>query len=161
MNESERRRLFGEWMASHRGLLYKVVQAYAFTAADREDLFQEIASQLWSSIPGFAGRAKASTFIYRVALFSAITWSRKERRHRVGRQPFEDPGLAAPIPDPRLAWLYGQIGELAPVDRSLLLLLLDGLSYREMAEVVGISESHVGVRIHRIKKRLADRAQEG
>lgn len=161
MNESEQRRLFGEWLADHRGLLYKVVHSYAFTVADREDLFQEIASQVWSSIPGFKGQSKASTWIYRVALFSAITWSRKERRHRVGSQPLEEAEQAMPAPDPRLAWLYRQIGELAPVDRSLLLLLLDGFSYREMASIVGISEDHVGVKIHRIKKRLADRVREG
>jgi RNA polymerase sigma-70 factor (ECF subfamily) len=161
MNQTEQRRIFGEWLDRHRGLLFKVVHAYSFTPHDRDDLFQEIAAQLWTSIPSFQGDSKASTWIYRVALFAAITWVRRERRHRDGHEaPDASEPLVAPVGDPRVAWLYREIGRLDPIDRSLILLLLEGFSYQEMAGFLGISESNVGVRIHRIKRRLGNRVRE-
>lgn len=157
MTEREQKRIFEQWLGEHRGIFFKIVRAYAFTPADQDDLFQEISLQVWKSIPDFRGEAKASTWIYRVALYAALAWTRREKR-----QPMTQP-LAAleerltiraePI-DERLEWLYAQIAGLEPVDRSLCLLLLDGFSYKEMAEMVGISESNVGVKIHRIKQRL-------
>ncbi len=157
MTEREQRRIFEQWLGEHRGIFFKIVRAYAFTPADQDDLFQEISLQVWKSIPDFRGESKASTWIYRVALYAALAWTRREKR-----QPATQPLAAVeytltiraePI-DERLDWLYDQIAGLEPVDRSLCLLLLDGFSYREMAEMVGISESNVGVKIHRIKQKL-------
>jgi RNA polymerase sigma-70 factor (ECF subfamily) len=164
MNEEERHRTFDEWLARHRGLLFKVVNAYAFSPPDKEDLFQEVATQVWRSIPTFKGDSKVSTWLYRVAIFSAITWSRRESRHRVGREALDGvedvpqgPGLH---PGDRASWLYDQIRRLDPIERSLMLLLLEGFTYEEMAGVLGISEGNVGVKVHRIKKRLASRARK-
>jgi RNA polymerase sigma-70 factor, ECF subfamily len=165
MRESERRRVFDEWTRAHRGLLLKVVRMYAFTPEDQDDLFQEIALQLWHSVPKHRGESAQTTWIYRVALYTALGWTRKERRHRTGHLPLDavDPALHA-IPerrDERLEWLYGRIAELHEADRSLMLLLLEGFGYREMAEILGISESNVGVKISRIKRRFAILATEG
>jgi RNA polymerase sigma-70 factor, ECF subfamily len=158
MRFSEQKAIFDLWLSTYKGVLFKVVRAYAFTRHDQEDLFQEIATQMWISVPGFEGNSAPSTWIYRVALNTAISWSRKEIRRRDKTNAF-DGAEAALQPagseiDPRLEWLYEQIAQLSELDRSLTLLLLDGFSYKEMADVLGISETNVGVRIHRIKAHL-------
>jgi len=157
--ESERDRTFRDWLHGHRGILLKVVQAWAFTQADREDLFQEIALQVWCSVDAFRGESAVATWLYRVALNTAIAWNRKEKRHQHGKEPLEAANAlletASPRRNPRLDWLYAQIAQLDEVDRSLALLMLDGFSYREMAGILGITENHVGVKISRIKMALA------
>ena len=164
MHDAQRDRIFGEWLASHKGILFKVVNAYAFEHADREDLFQEIALQVWRSVGTYRGDSSVPTWMYRVALNTAIAWNRKEVRHQRGKQPFEMvEGLLTATPDgpdPRVEWLYQQIGQLKDVDRSVALLLLDGFSYKEIAGIVGLTESNVGVKINRIKSSLAGRRME-
>lgn len=160
--ESERNRVFNEWLGSHKGILFKVVHAYAFDDADRQDLFQEVAVQVWRSVDAFRGESSVPTWLYRVALNTAIAWNRRESRHQRGKQPLEViEGVltteSADGRDPRLDWLYRQIAQLKDVDRSVALLLLDGFSYREIAAIVGIRESNVGVKINRIKSALAGR----
>ena len=164
MNRSEQQRVFDQWLGRHRGLLFKVVRAHAFTPQDRDDLFQEIAAQVWQSIPNFRAESAETTWIYRVALHCAMAWARKERRHRA-RQRDLDEGKPALVEttagrDRRLDWLYDQIAQLGDIDRALTLLLLDGFSYQEIAATLGLSESNVGVKIHRIKAHLAERSRE-
>jgi RNA polymerase sigma-70 factor (ECF subfamily) len=164
MDRTRRQRVFDDWVSTHTGLLFRIVRAYAFTAHDREDLLQDIALQLWHSIPRFRGESKVTTWIYRVALRSAMAWSQRERAHRESSEPLLEPGLvrATPPPDehPHLEWIYRQIEKLDPVDRSLILLHLDGLAYREIAETLGISEGNVGVKLSRIKQAWASESPE-
>ena len=164
MQDEDQRRVFDQWLQSHRGLLFKVVRAYAFTPPDQEDLFQEIATQVWRSVPNFRGDAAVSTWIYRVALNAAVAWTRKERKHRAGKESVDGVDFAilqaSPETDLRVDWLYAQIRQLNEVDRSLTLLLLDGFSYKEMAEMLGITESYVGVKISRIKAYLTGKSKE-
>ncbi len=158
MTEAERDHIFGEWLEAHKAILFKVARAYGTTHSDREDLFQEIALQLWHSVEAFRGDAAVTTWIYRVALNTALAWTRRERKHGVGRQDFEASTalLVAPMDrDPRLEWIYQRIAELEEVNRSLALLMLDGFSYRDMSQILGLSESHVGVKINRIKAALS------
>jgi RNA polymerase sigma-70 factor, ECF subfamily len=164
MRESKQKRIFDDWLAQHRGLLFKVVRAYAVEPADRDDLFQEIAVQVWKSVPNFRRESKVSTWLYRVALQTAWAWTRRERKHRTGREEL-DPARTvlreeAAESDPRLDWLYAEINRFDTVDRSLCLLLLDGYSYREIAELLGISVNHVGVKIHRLKQQLITRSEK-
>lgn len=163
MKESKQRIIFDEWISDHRGLLFKVIRAYARHRADEEDLFQDICFQLYRSIPNFQGKSAVSTWMYRIALNTAIKWSTKERKHVDGHQDIEKAyhllEAKADIQDEKLKWLYQQIQKLDEVDRSLSLLLLEGYSYREMAEILGISESNIGVKIHRIKKQLVSNAK--
>ena len=165
MHDSERDRIFGEWLAGHKGILFKVVHAYAFEHADRQDLFQEISIQIWRSVDAFRGDSSVPTWMYRVALNTAIAWTRKEGRHQRGKEPFEGAdGLLTTLSpderDPRVDWLYQQIAQLKDVDRSVALLLLDGFTYKEIAAIVGLSESNVGVKINRIKSALAGKRME-
>ena len=162
--KGDKQHIFDSWMAKHQGLLFKVVHAYAFTAEDREDLFQEICIQLWHSIPRYKGESAESTWVFRVALYAALAWTRKEKGYRkrnVAMESNQDLLLMVARPvDSRLAWLYEQIARLEPVDRSLMLLQLEGFTYKEMASMLGISESHVGVKINRIKKSLSNTVKE-
>lgn len=164
MNKDEQKRIFDDWLKNHKGLFFKVVRAYAKDPDDQDDLFQEISIQVWHSIPKFKGESVAATWIYRVALYSAIAWSRRQKKHKNGKRPIDEVEHAlietAKFEDSRLEWLYDQIAKLNEVDRSLTLLLLDGYSYKEMSAIIGISESNVGVKINRIKKRLINESKD-
>lgn len=165
MVESEQKRIFDEWLDRHKGLFFKVVRAYAFTPQDQDDLFQEIAIQVWDSVPNFRGESSTATWIYRVALYTAMSWARQEIKREDGKRPLagiEHTLIATTTKiDDRLIWLYDEIAQLNEVDRSLTLLLLDGYSYKEMAAILGISTSNVGVKINRIKKHLTRKSKEG
>ena len=164
MKPNEQQRIFEEWLAEHRGLLFKVVRAYAFNPHDQDDLFQEMTTQVWNSIPRYRGDSAVSTWIYRVAFYSAIGWSKKEKRHRDKHQAIqpEDRLLCqrANPENPQLEWLYEQISQLNEIDRSLTLLMLDGFSYREIGDTMGISQNHVGVKLNRIKNRLTQKSDK-
>ena len=158
MRFAEHKSVFDSWLSLYKGVLFKVVRAYAFTRQDQEDLFQELATQVWLSIPAFKGNSAPSTWIYRVALNTALSWRRRERRHGQGRQDIEAATgllIAPPGRDPRLDWIYERIAELDEANRSLALLMLDGFSYREMSQILSLGESNVGTRINRIKAVLA------
>jgi RNA polymerase sigma-70 factor, ECF subfamily len=165
MHDTERDRIFAEWLAGHKGILFKVVHTYAFEHADRQDLFQEVAVQLWRSVDAFRGESSVPTWMYRVALNTAIAWTRQHDRHQRGKQSLDVvEGLlttsSSDAPDPRVEWLYQQIAQLNDVDRSVALLLLDGFSYKEISAIVGITVSNVGVKINRIKLALAGKHAE-
>lgn len=164
MTEAQQLEIFKEWLHQHKTLLFKVVRAYAFTETDRDDLFQEISIQVWRSVPNFREESAVSTWIYRVALNTAIRWNRDEQKHYEGRQPFENVEHLLQKNkrqrDERLDWLFEEIGKLDKIDRSLCLLMLEGFTYREMSDILGITESNVGVKIHRIKKHLIEQSEE-
>jgi RNA polymerase sigma-70 factor (ECF subfamily) len=155
--------LFRSWLTEHGGAILKVARAYTLTTEDCQDLVQEILLQAWRSLPQFQGRAGASTWLYRVALNTALGWHRKERRRR-GRQrsilEMDDPGATGPDGAQQAARrevverLYAAIRQLPGADAALVLLYLDDLSYRQIAEILGISETNVGVKLNRAKKAL-------
>lgn len=163
MKESEQRKIFKEWLDGYRALLFKVLKAYAFTSDDQDDLFQDICLQMYRSIPNFKGASAVSTWLYRIALNTAIKWSTREKKHTDRHDEIESMVHALESQDEpkdeRVAWLYKEIQQFNEIDRSLTLLLLDGYSYKEMAEIMGISESNIGVKIHRIKKQLIENSK--
>ncbi len=165
MIATERETLFRQWIEEYVRIIFKVVRAYAVEPSDQDDLFQEIALQLWASLPSFQGHSKPSTWIYKVALNTALVWRRKEGKHQRGREAFEvleevpmDGLTPVRVTEERekLAWLYQELHGLDKADRSLALLYLDDMSYHDIAEILGISESNVGVRLNRLKKQLAE-----
>lgn len=162
MTENERDRIFQDWLQRYKALIFKIVRAYTKDVMDRDDLFQEITIQLWRSVPGFRGESAVTTWIYRISLNTAITWTRKEKKHRHAEnldhvQPVLEENTA--LIDDRLAWLYDEIQKLDVIDRSIALLLLENFSYKEMADMLGITQSHVGVKINRIKKHLISKSK--
>ena len=157
--------IFRRWLADHNGLMWKVVRAFTVTPEDAEDLLQEIALQLWMSLGAFRGEAKESTWIYRVAFNTALVWKRVEKRRHVKHEKFFELNVApessaahsAPTRDEEMVQqLYAAIHQLPKLDASLALMHLDGLSYHEMSEVLGITENNVGVKLNRIRKQLAE-----
>lgn len=159
MDIAEQQQRFTDWMREHGAIVHHVVNGFA-TGDDRNDLLQEVLLAVWKSIPAFRGQAKPTTYLYRVSHNAALLWIRTEKNYRRRVEQFgafaTEGFAAAPdsLADERLAKLYSAIHALKPIDRSLMLLSLDGLSYREIAEVLGLSESNVGVKLNRIKTQL-------
>ncbi len=151
---------FKEWVDEHLGLILRVVRAFAGTADDQDDLFQEILLQIWLSIPRFGGRAKVSTWLYKVAFNTALVWNRSEKTRRKHRDRLVTLAPQTQTNDSQqsqeiIGRLYEAIRKLQKVDASIVLMHLDGLAYGEMAEILGISENNVGVKLNRAKKQLA------
>lgn len=163
MTEDKQQQIFQKWLEQHRAVLFKVIRSYAFNTEDQNDLFQEVCFQVYRSVPNFRAESAVTTWLYRIALNTAITWSTRERKHVDGRMEIENMSnllkAGEYAADDRVSWLYEEIKKLHAIDRSLLLLLLDGYSYKEMAEMMGISESNIGVKIHRIKKQLVNNSK--
>src|SRR5262245_10736600 len=159
MNRWTRQAEFGTVIESHQRLIRRVCRTFARTPPDREDLFQEVVYRLWRAYPSFGGRSKITTWIYRIAVNTAVTQIRRERRTPSG------PSLQDLTPEPeaagasahveRTAILQHALEQLSPVDRALALLDLEDLSYLDMSEILGVSENAIGVRLNRIKERLA------
>lgn len=150
---------FAEIYRDHAGLVGRTARAFAPEPADRDELFQEILVALWQALPQFTAQAKLSTYVYRVSLNCALNWQRSRRRYRARLDGYQtlhaaSPDTTSPAEQARLSWLYACIHALPPVDRSLILLFLDQIPYTEIAEITGLSESNVGVRLHRIKQHL-------
>jgi len=163
LTSQEQEHIFRDWLEQYKGLFFKIVRTYTVTAMDMDDLFQEIVIQVWRSIPVWKKNCAVSTWIYRIAINTALSWTRKEKRRRqtedleTAQVLLMEPVLVA---DERLAWLYEEIHQMDVIDRSMALLLLEGFSYKEMAVIMGITESNVGVKINRIKKKLIVRSQK-
>jgi RNA polymerase sigma-70 factor (ECF subfamily) len=161
--------LFKSWLAEHGGAVLKVARAYTLTTEDCQDLVQEILLQVWRSLPRFQGRSSAFTWSYRVALNTALEWHRKEHRrqtHQRSMLRFEhlpDSGLDGArqaVEREIVDRLYAAIRQLQKTDRAIVLLYLDDLSYRQIAEVLGITENNVGVKLNRAKKALGELMKE-
>jgi len=155
---------FQRWLEEHRGIVVKVARSFTASSADAADLQQELLLQLWLSLPAYAGQAKPSTWIYRVCLNTALSWRRGTTRRERRIEPGADAAqVASPAATPAehagdrevLESLYAAIHALPDFDRALVLLLLDGQAYREIAEITGLTENHVGVALTRARKRLA------
>ncbi len=163
MLEDDQKSLFMNWLDEHGSSVMKVARAYTLTSEECQDLAQEILLQAWRSLPNFEGQASAATWFYRVALHTAMNWHRKDKPRRASQQPLlevqtlaSDGADSAELAQHRdtVEQLYKAIHQLPKSDAALVLLYLDELSYREMAEVLGISESNVGVKLNRAKKAL-------
>lgn len=143
----------------HAGILYKVCNMYLQEAEDKRDLFQEIVLQLWKAFPNFRQEAQPSTWMYRVALNTAISNFRKKSKGFFVTSLSE---AELQIPDPQqfsleddnIGILHRAIAQLSPIEKAIILLYLEEKTYEEIAEVIGISKSNVGVSLSRIKIKL-------
>ena len=142
----------------HRGIIKRVCSLYG-TDADRQDLFQEIVYQLWRSYASFKGHSKGSTWVYRVALNTALSCLRK-RYGRPDPVPLADAaGVAAHAVevDDRHKVVQDAIRDLNAVERAIVTLWLDDVAYKDIADILGISETNAGVKLNRIKRKLQQR----
>lgn len=155
MTEPTARESFSALIEQHRGIIIKICNSYCHNRHEREDLAQEISYQLWRSWKQYQPGYTFSTWMYRVALNVAISWYRKEKRSVPVVAMDEDMDMAdTDKGDPKeenIRLLQSFIRELKELDRALILLYLESKPYKEIAEILGISETNVATRISRIK----------
>lgn len=155
--------LFMTWLREHSASVMKVARAYTLTMDECQDLAQEILLQAWKSLSKFERKSAPATWFYRVALHTAMNWQRKDKPRRVKQRPLfefhsipqtEADGIEQAQHREFVDQLYEAIHRLPKGDAALVLLYLDEMSYREISEVLGISENHVGVKLNRAKQAL-------
>jgi RNA polymerase sigma-70 factor (ECF subfamily) len=144
---------------AHKGMIHKVCQVYCWNPGDREDLFQEIIIQLWKAWPGFRGESKFSTWLYRIALNTAISGLRKQKNHLVYMEPEKLPaGLNDETEneekEERLKQFYDALRQLSELERAIIMLYLDEKSYDEMEDILGINQNSLRVKMNRAKEKL-------
>lgn len=162
MPNSAHEERFVRLLDENRGILHKVARTYAWNEADRQELMQEMALQLWRSFDRYDERYPFSTWMYRVALNVAISFVRTETRRMRSIVPtgesvpsiLERTAAPEPAPDDDLRLLDEFVRRLDDLDRALVLLYLDGYSHAAIGGILGISETNVGTKIGRIKQRI-------
>ncbi|KPK87210.1 MAG: RNA polymerase subunit sigma-70 [Bacteroides sp. SM23_62_1] len=159
MIENGLKKRFLELVNQHKVIIHKISRIYGDTPEDREDLFQEILLNLWKGYPSFRGESKFSTWLYRITLNTCITLYRKKSRspktdsisdqHRVIPDDINIVGNGE-----ELRLLYSAIDKLDKLEKAIIILYLEEKSYEEIAEIVGITPNHTGVKISRIREKL-------
>jgi RNA polymerase sigma-70 factor (ECF subfamily) len=158
--QAEKSDIFLSVIETHKGIIYKVANAYCLHAEDRKDLIQEIIVQLWKSFHRYNDQYKYTTWMYRIALNVAISFYRKENRRKRLTDPLADNILdlvdenTIMETNKNIGYLKQFIAALKELDKALMLLYLEEKSQKEIAEITGISETNVSTRIGRIKKIL-------
>lgn len=158
--DADARQQFAELIEQHRGIVFKVAHAYCRHPDDRADLAQEIAAQAWRAFPRYDPTRSFSTWMYRIALNVAISQVRSNGRRDRHWVPLDeqlhDVAVAAVDheADERVHALHRVMAQLEPLSRALLVLYLEDHSYRQIGEILGISESNVATKISRLKQRI-------
>ena len=153
---------FLELIRRNRSRIDRICRSWTRTPEELQDLRSEVFLQVWRSFSSFDGRSGEDSWLYRVSLNTALLHARRRRRRGPPEEAFdEDTGPAAPPEAPsrleeRERWrlLHGALGRLGEIDRTLVTLWLEELPYRQIADITGLSENHVGVALHRARKRL-------
>ncbi|MEO6547739.1 MAG: sigma-70 family RNA polymerase sigma factor [Ferruginibacter sp.] len=152
---------FLEQMRQNQGIMYKLVALYANDSEEKKDLYQEILLQAWKGWPAYRNEAKFSTWLYRICLNTILTLQRKKRpvHFKESLESFEI--IAPSVPNGSLqkedaARLQLAIRKLTETDRAIISLHLDGYENAEVADMIGISNNHVAVKLHRIKLQIAN-----
>lgn len=149
---------FIDIIKNNEGIIYKITMLYGDSKEDKEDLYQEIVFQTWKSFKNFKNQSKISTWLYKVALNTALTHIKKEKK-KVNQIDFDSSLLQVmDIKDSHLEeqiqLLYKHIKQLNSVERGIILLFLENHSHKEIASITGFSTSNIGTRIGRIKEKL-------
>jgi RNA polymerase sigma-70 factor (ECF subfamily) len=143
----------------NKAMLYKVCRLYTQTEFDRQDLFQEIVIQLWKSYPKFRGDSKFSTWLYRIALNTAISDLRRQKKNVTLTEPTQLPTEIEDIQyqedqEEQLLLLHKAINQLTEIEKAITMLYLEDKSYDEMEEILGINQNNLRVKMNRIKEKL-------
>lgn len=160
-NDIERQQRFLAVTDEYKNVIARVCAVYSSSAAPFADLYQEVMINIWMGLENFRGDAKVSTWIYRLALNTCLTWHRRDSRNPV--RGARD--LNIDIPDIRndsdanLRHLYELIGMLNPVEKALITLWLDDTPYEEIAVITGFSKANVATRLHRVRNKLSELAK--
>jgi len=159
LQSNEQQQEFVQLLNQHQALIHKVCNLYGHGHTDREDLFQEIVVQLWKAYPKFRGESKFSTWLYRIALNTAISGLRKRKNHIAS---FEPENIPTDIQDEvynaekevQLDQLYNAIRQLSEIEKALVMLYLEDKSYDEMEEILGINQNNLRVKMNRVKEKI-------
>ncbi len=156
------KKAFSERIERNQAIIHKVTMVYANGRANREDLFQEICLQLWKSYPNFREEAKFSTWMYRVALNTAISKVRKEKRIPLFEPLRETDRIHedGEHEKAKVKLLYRAISKLNRIDKAIILLWLEEKNYEEIAAIMGTSKKNVSVKLVRIKRKLEELVAE-
>lgn len=165
MRKGEAEKLFERYIKENELLLHKICSIYAFTTADRQDLFQEMVLQLWKAFPKFRGASKFSTWLYRVAINTAITGLRKKKNFITSYEPANLPVQASDEnisigEEEQSQQLYAAIEQLNPIEKSIVLLYMEEKSYEEMEDILGINQGSLRVKMNRLKEKLRQLAKK-
>lgn len=145
---------FVQLVNEHQHIMHKICRLYRNTREDREDLFQEIVFQLWKSAPSFSARAKFSTWLYRVALSTALASFRKRTIAVVYTETLPETAADSTTGTGQEQQLWQALTRLPDSDKALMALYLENLSYQEIGDILGITGNNVGVKLNRAKNRL-------
>lgn len=148
---------FMKLIKEHEGIIYKVSRAYCNQLQDQKDLYQEIIYRLWKSHSSFQGKSKYSTWMYRIALNTSISYVQKKKKNDkvLDSDYFIDRiEQVDQIIEERVKILYDQIQNLNIIEKGIILLYLEGKSYEEIAEITGFSKTNISTRLNRIKSKL-------
>jgi RNA polymerase sigma-70 factor (ECF subfamily) len=149
---------FIELIKNHQGILHKICNIYFIRNPYKEDYYQEILIRLWKSYPSFKNQSSFSTWLYRVALNTAIDIIRKQnlqpKHTELSKIEYDIPVNDHNIESEKKDLLYQAINHLSDVEKAIIILYLEDYSYKEIAEIIGISESNTGAKINRIKNQL-------
>lgn len=156
------RNKFTSVIKDNQNLIFKICYSYCSNPESRRDLQQEILMQLWNSFSKFDGRVKISTWIYRIALNTAISFYRNDCKHNGNKVTIDLSVISLPDfndgleLEENIEMLYKFIENLKDLDKALILLYLDDYKHQDIAELLGISETNVATKINRIKKILKE-----
>jgi RNA polymerase sigma-70 factor (ECF subfamily) len=164
VNQSEAIKLIEE----HQPLIRKVCLMYAQDSDEADDMFQEVCIQAWRASSQFKGDSKFSTWLYRISINTAISWIRKEKKHKHGETENErfygihddKPFYEEEHKKEQIASMYRAINKLNDLDRSLVLLYLEDVAYAEISEILGLTVTNIKVKMNRLKKRLKKLMEE-
>ena len=164
-NQFSMEKEFTELLYENQGIVHKVCSLYFNNRADKEDYKQELIIQLWKAFPSFNNKSEFSTWMYRVCLNASIDILRKEKAQpkfvKVDTHSLATTTDTKPDKDNNKERLYLAINKLSETDKAIITLYLDEFSYKEIAEIIGISESNTGVKINRIKSLILKSIENG
>ncbi|MDE6368011.1 MAG: sigma-70 family RNA polymerase sigma factor, partial [Muribaculaceae bacterium] len=155
--ENEKERQFLDLLDTYKSVIAKVCCIYTSPTADFDDLYQETVINLWNGFDKFRGDAKISTWIYRAAINTCITWIRRNKKHSNNIELEADMPIIAESSSKLADYkrLHSLIAKLQPLEKAIITLWLDEKSYEEIADITGLSQSNVAVRLHRIKEKMS------
>jgi len=156
----EKEQEFLSRIENHKGILYKVSKMYMDNPDDQQDLFQEIICQLWKSYDSFRNESQFSTWMYRVAVNTAIVFLRKEKRkvdkYEIASENIKDDEGDSHIKESQLDHFYKAVQKLEKIDKAIIFYQLEGFSHKEIGENLGISEGNARVKLNRAKEKLKE-----
>ncbi|MBF4486792.1 MULTISPECIES: RNA polymerase sigma factor [Flavobacterium] len=156
----EKEQEFLKRIESHKGILYKVSKMYMDNHDDQQDLFQEIVCQLWKSYDSFRNESQFSTWMYRVAVNTAIVFLKKEKRkvdkYEIASENIKDDEGDSHIKESQIDHFYKAVQKLEKIDKAIIFYQLEGFSHKEIGENLGISEGNARVKLNRAKEKLKE-----